>query len=101
MFHHIYNGKPIRSLIRNLKCRKTLDTLQVQKTTARPRLLYPPKRGLKFDREIKTFHDEYELKQFVTSKSALHKILRGILYREKKNNPNRSTGKRGAVEYYN
>jgi hypothetical protein len=34
--------------------------------------------------EIKTFHGKHKLKQFLTTKSALYKILKGILHMENK-----------------
>jgi hypothetical protein len=35
-------------------------------------------------KEIRPFHDKYKLKQFMTTKLALQKILKGILHTEEK-----------------
>jgi hypothetical protein len=45
------------------------------------RLLYPAKEFFKLKGEIKTFHNKYKLK-FMTTKSALLKILKGIPHTE-------------------
>jgi hypothetical protein len=45
-----------------------------------PRLLYLAKLSFKIDGEIKTYQDKYRLKQFMTSKPALQRILKGILH---------------------
>jgi hypothetical protein len=47
-----------------------------------PRILYPAKLSLKIDGAIKVFHDKQKLKQYVTSKPPLQKILQGILHTE-------------------
>jgi hypothetical protein len=38
--------------------------------------------------EIKTFHDKQKLKEFMTTKPALQKILKGILHTKKEYNSN-------------
>jgi hypothetical protein len=40
-----------------------------------PRILYPTKLSFKIDRGIKIFDDKQKLKQYVTSKTSLQKIL--------------------------
>jgi hypothetical protein len=45
-------------------------------------LLYPEKLSFIIKEEIKTFHDEQKLKELMTTKSALQKILQEILYAE-------------------
>jgi hypothetical protein len=47
-----------------------------------PRILYPPKLSFKIDGAIKVFHDKQKLKQYVTTKPPLKKILQGILHTE-------------------
>jgi hypothetical protein len=42
-------------------------------------VLYPAKLSLKIDGGIKIFHNKQKLKQYMTIKSALQKILQGIL----------------------
>jgi hypothetical protein len=46
------------------------------------RILYPAKLSFKIDGEIKVFHDKQKLKQYVTTKPPLQKILQGILQTE-------------------
>jgi hypothetical protein len=47
-----------------------------------PMILYPAKLSFKVDGTIKVFHDKQKLKQFVTTKPPLQKILQGILHTE-------------------
>jgi hypothetical protein len=47
-----------------------------------PRILYPAKPSFKINRSIKIFHDRQKLKQYVTTKLPLQKILQGILHTE-------------------
>jgi hypothetical protein len=47
--------------------------------------LYPAMLSFKIEGEIKTFHDKQKLKQYKTTKTALQKILRGILHIEDEN----------------
>jgi hypothetical protein len=47
-----------------------------------PMILYTPKLSLKVDREMKVFHDRQKLKQYMTTKSPLQKILQRILHTE-------------------
>jgi hypothetical protein len=46
------------------------------------RILYPAKLSFKIDSAIKAFHDKQKLKQYLTTKSPLQKILQGILHIE-------------------
>ena len=41
-----------------------------------PRILYPARLSFKIEGEIKSFPDKPKLKEFVTTKPALHEILR-------------------------
>jgi hypothetical protein len=43
------------------------------------RILYPAKLSFKIDGAIKVFHDKQKLKQYMTTKPPLQKILQGIL----------------------
>jgi hypothetical protein len=45
------------------------------KNNFNPRILYPAKLSLKIDEAIKVFHDKQKLKQYVTTKPPLQKIL--------------------------
>jgi hypothetical protein len=47
-----------------------------------PRILYPAKLSFKIDGAIKIFHDKQKLKQYMTTKPPLQKILQGILHTE-------------------
>jgi hypothetical protein len=47
-----------------------------------PRMLYPAKLSLKINGVIKVFHDKQKLKQYMTTKPPLQKILQGILHTE-------------------
>lgn len=52
---------------------------------ARLRLLYPMKLSIKAERETKPFYYKNRLKEYITRKSALRKILEGILQTAEKN----------------
>jgi hypothetical protein len=53
-----------------------------------PKILYPAKLSFKIDRAIKIFHDKQKLKQYMTTKPSLQKILQGILYTEDESKQN-------------
>ena len=44
-----------------------------------PRLLYPAKISFKIDGEIKSFSDKQKLREFSTTKPALHQVLKGLI----------------------
>ena len=44
-----------------------------------PRILYPARLTFRIYGEIRTFQDKQKLKEFVTTKPALHELLRGVL----------------------
>jgi hypothetical protein len=46
------------------------------------RILYPTELSFKIVGAIKVFHDKQKLKQYMTTKPPLQKILQGILYTE-------------------
>jgi hypothetical protein len=46
------------------------------------RRLYPAKLSFKIDGAIKVFYDKQKLKQYMTTKPPLQKILQGILHTE-------------------
>jgi hypothetical protein len=52
-----------------------------------PRILYPAKLSFKIDAAIKIFHDK-NLKQYLTTKLQLQKILQGILHIEDESKEN-------------
>jgi hypothetical protein len=47
-----------------------------------PRLVYPAKLSFLIEGEIETFHNKEKLKEFAMTKSALQKILKGLLHIE-------------------
>jgi len=51
-----------------------------------PRILYPAKLSLRFDREIKSFRDKQKLKEFSTTKPVLQQMLKKLLKVEKATN---------------
>jgi hypothetical protein len=53
-----------------------------------PRILYPAKLLFNTDGAIKVFHDRQKLKQYMTTKPPLQKILQGILHTESKSKQN-------------
>jgi hypothetical protein len=53
-----------------------------------PRILYPGKLPFKIDGAIKILHDKKKLKQYMTTKSPLQKILQGILHTENESKQN-------------
>jgi hypothetical protein len=53
-----------------------------------PRILYPAKLSLKIDGAIKVFHDKQKLKQYMTTKPPLLKILQGMLHTENESKQN-------------
>jgi hypothetical protein len=52
------------------------------------RILYPAKLSFKIDGTRKVFHDKQKLKQSMTTKPPLQKILQGILHTENESKQN-------------
>jgi hypothetical protein len=50
----------------------------LKESNCQPKLLYPAKLTFLIEGEIKTFHNKEQLKEFVTTKPALQKILKGF-----------------------
>jgi hypothetical protein len=50
-----------------------------------PKLFYPAKLSFKLDVVIQVFHDKQKLKQYMTTKPPLQKILQRILHTESEN----------------
>jgi hypothetical protein len=46
----------------------------------KPRILYPAKLSFKIDGAVKVFHDKQKLKQYMTTKPPLQKIIQGVLH---------------------
>jgi hypothetical protein len=53
-----------------------------------PRILYSAKVSFKIEGAIKIFHDKQKLKQYMTTKTLLLKILQGIQYTEDESKQN-------------
>jgi hypothetical protein len=56
--------------------------LALNKNNFNPRILYLAKLSLKTDGSTKIFHNKQKLKQCMTTKPPLQKILQGILHAE-------------------
>jgi hypothetical protein len=52
-----------------------------------PGILYPAKLSFKIYGAIKVFHDKQKLKQYMTTKPPLQKILQGIVHTENETKP--------------
>jgi hypothetical protein len=74
-------GKPIKITTdfstETLKARRAWsEVFQVlNENSFNPRILYPEKLSFKIDGAIKVFHDKQKLKQYMTTKPPLQKIL--------------------------
>jgi hypothetical protein len=83
-----YKGKPIKITpdfsTEILKARRAWDEVfrSMNKNNFNPRILYPVKLSFKIDEAIKVFHDKQKLKQYMTTKPPLQKILQVILHIE-------------------
>jgi hypothetical protein len=74
----------------NLKARRAWsEVLQaLNENNFNPRILYPAKLSFKIHGAIKVFHDNHKLKQYLTTKPPLQKILQGILHTESESKQN-------------
>jgi hypothetical protein len=59
--------------------------LALKENNFKPRILYPAKLSLIIEGEIEISHDKQKLKQYLTTKPSLQKILKGILSTEDEN----------------
>ena len=68
-----------RPIHRNWQARKEWQDIssKLNQKNMQPRILYPARLSIKIEGEIKSFPDKQKLKEFVTTKPALHEILRG------------------------
>ena len=80
-----HKGIPIRTMadlsIETVQARwEWQDILKVMKErNLQPRLLYPARISFKYEREIKSFTDKQKLREFSTTKPALHQMLMELL----------------------
>jgi hypothetical protein len=90
----IYKGKPIKITagfsVETLKARRAWSEVfqAMNENKFNPRILYSAKVSFKVDRVIKVFHDKQKLKQYMTTKPPLQKILQGILHTENESKQN-------------
>jgi hypothetical protein len=70
--------------MKTLKTRRAWSEIfsALNKNNFNPRILYPAKLLFKIDGAIKVFHDKQKLKQYMTTKPPLQKILQEILHTE-------------------
>jgi hypothetical protein len=84
----IYKGKPIKITAdfstEILKERRPWGEVfwVLNENNFNPRILYPAKLSFKINGAIKVFHHKQKIKQYVTTKPPLQKILQGILHTE-------------------
>jgi hypothetical protein len=89
-----YKGKPINITadfsIETLKGRRAWSEVfwTLNENNFNPKVLYPAKQSFKIDGAIKVFHDKEKLKQYMTTKPLLQKILQRILHTENKSMQN-------------
>jgi hypothetical protein len=89
-----YKGKPIKIIadfsMKTLKARRACSEIfqALNENNFNPRILYSEKLSFKTDGAIKVFHDKQKLKQYMTTKPPLHKILQRILHTENKSKQN-------------
>ena len=80
-----YKGAPIRLAadfsVEMLQARREWQEIfQVMKTRdLQPRLLYPARLSIKMEGQIRSFLDKRSLKEYTSSKPALHEMLKGLL----------------------
>jgi hypothetical protein len=90
----IYKGKSIKITAdfttETLKARRAWSEVfqELNENNFNHRILYPTKLSFKIDGTIKVFHDQQKLKQHMTTKPTLQKILQGILHTENESKQN-------------
>jgi hypothetical protein len=88
-----YKGRPIKIIdfsTETLKAKRawTEKFRVLKENNFSPRILYPAKLSFKIDGGINVFHDKQRLKQYMTTKPPLQKILKRILCTEDENKHN-------------
>jgi dTDP-4-dehydrorhamnose 3,5-epimerase-like enzyme len=88
-----YKGKLIKITdfsMETLKSRRARGEVfqALNESNFNPRKFYPAKLSFKIDGTIKVFHYEQKLKQYMTTKPPLEKILQEILHTESENQHN-------------
>jgi hypothetical protein len=82
-----YKGKPIKITdfsTETLTARRTWseEFQAIKENNFSPRTLYPAKLSFKIDGGMKIFHNEQKLKQYMTTKPPLQKILQRTVHKE-------------------
>jgi hypothetical protein len=83
-----YKGKPIEITadfsMETLKARRAWSEVfwALNENNFSPRILYPAKLPFKIDKAITIFHNKQKLKQYMTTKPTLQKILQGVVHTE-------------------
>jgi hypothetical protein len=83
-----YKSKPIKITAdfstEILKARRACGEVfqALNENNFNPRILYQAKLSFKIDGAINVFHDKQKLKQYMTTKPPLQKVLEGILHTE-------------------
>jgi vacuolar-type H+-ATPase catalytic subunit A/Vma1 len=89
-----YKGKPVKITAafstETLKARRAWGEIfwALNENNFNPRILYPQKLSFKIDEATKVFHGKQKLKQYMTTKPPLQKILQGILHTENETQQN-------------
>jgi hypothetical protein len=89
-----YKGKPIKITadfsMETLKARTAWNEAlwALNENNFNPRTLYSAKLSFKIDGAIKVFHNKQKLKQCVSTKPPLQKILQGVLHTENESKQN-------------
>jgi hypothetical protein len=89
-----YKGKHIKItadfLTKNLKARRACSEVfrAWKENNFGPRIFYLAKLSIKIDGGIKVFYDKKKLKQYMTIKPPIQKILKGILHTDDENKHN-------------
>jgi Mg2+/Co2+ transporter CorB len=90
----MYKGKPIKITadfsIETLKASRAWSEVfqTLNENNFSPMILYQEKLSFKIDKAVKVFHDKQKLKQYMTTKPPLLKILQGILHTEDESKQN-------------
>jgi hypothetical protein len=89
-----YKGKPIKIMAdfstETIKARRAWSEVfqELNENNFNSRILYPAKLLCKIDGAVEFFHDKHKLKQYMTTKPLLQKILQGILHTENESKEN-------------
>jgi hypothetical protein len=89
-----YKDKPIKITAdfstETLKARRVWGQIfqALNENNFNTRILYPAKLSFKIDGTIKVFHDKQKLKQYMTTRPPLQKILQGILHTDNESKQN-------------